>query len=101
MSASLIPNSSQANEIYHRFRIAGMPLSAIAFLVLTAVITLLWSHYQLLWTDEFYPLETDSVASIARLVHIQITAPISLDPLTYNAFAHVAIRLFGAGAFAI
>jgi hypothetical protein len=79
----------------------GMPISAIAFLILTVGIALPWSHYQLLRTDEFYPLETDGVASIARLVHIQLTAPISLDPLVYNIFAHAAMRLFGVGPFAI
>ena len=101
MGVSLIPNSSDTTGSQRQFRIVGMPISAIVFLILTAVIALLWSHYQLLWTDEFYSLETDSVASVARLVHIQLTTPTSLDPLAYHIFAHAAIRLFGVGSFAI
>ncbi len=78
-----------------------MPLPVIAFLFLSAALALIQSHVQLLWTDEFYALESDSVAGIARLVHMQLTTPISLDPLVYNACAHATIRLFGAGPFAI
>lgn len=76
-------------------------LTAIAFLILTAVVSLLWSHYKLVWWDEFLVLWTDNTSSIGQIVHIQRTYPISLDPLTYHAMAHAAIRVFGVGAFAI
>jgi hypothetical protein len=101
MSVLLVSDSTGINESDGRFRIAGMPLSAIAFLLLSVLIDLLWSHYQLLWTDEFYTLETASVSSIAQLVHLQLATPISIDTVAYNSAAHAAIGIFGASAFAI
>ena len=62
---------------------------------------LVWSHYQLMWADEFCALLTDGVPQLTRVIHIQATTPLSLDPLVYNVCAHVAIDVFGAGAFAI
>ncbi|HXB62182.1 MAG TPA: glycosyltransferase family 39 protein, partial [Acidobacteriaceae bacterium] len=79
----------------------GLPLSAVGFLVLTAAISLAVSHYRMMWFDEFLILNTDSVSSLRQLLHVQRTTPISLDPFTYHLFAHLSIRLFGAGAFAI
>jgi hypothetical protein len=78
-----------------------LPASAIALLALTAAVSLLVSHYRLLWFDEYLMLNTDSVGSLRQLIHIQRTVPISLDPFAYHLFAYLAIRLFGAGAFAI
>ncbi len=78
-----------------------LPFSAIAFLVLTAAISLAVSHYRMMWFDEFLILNTDSVSSLRELFHVQRVTPISLDPFTYHLFAHLAIRLFGAGAFAV
>jgi uncharacterized membrane protein len=80
---------------------AKVPLSAFVFLVLTMAISFLWSFYKLLWTDELFVLHTDGVSSLAQLVHIQRTCPVAIDPLAYHVLAHFAIRLFGAGAFAI
>lgn len=96
-----MPNDSEANESHRRFRIAGMPLSAIAFLILSATITLIRSHYQLLWADEFGVLYTVSISSVARYIHILLTNPVMFDPLVYSILAHASICLFGAGAFAI
>jgi hypothetical protein len=83
------------------WRIAGISLPAIAFLLLTLALILLWSHYQLMWTDEFYPLQNDSAATLAQVTHIQRTTPTSLDPMTYNVFAHAAVKVFGSNKFAI
>lgn len=55
----------------------------------------------MIWTDEFYVLESDSVSSALTLVRHQLVTPISLDPIVYNLLAHGAIDLFGVGAFAI
>jgi hypothetical protein len=101
MTSSLLTEGEGANINPHRFRVAGMPLSAIAFLVLSAALMLVRSHHQLMWTDEFYPLESDSAASLIQVIHRQLTTPISLDPIVYNALAHFSIDLFGVGAFAI
>lgn len=69
--------------------------------MLTAVLSLLWSHNKFVWQDEVYVLQTDSVPSVAQLVHIQLTSPIALDPLAYHLAVHAAVRLFGAGPFAL
>lgn len=95
------PHDAEANESRGRIRIAGMPLSAIAFLILTASIALLWSHYQLLWSDELCAILTGSISSLGRLIHIELTAPISFDPIGYNALIHGVIYLFGASALAL
>jgi hypothetical protein len=80
-----------------------MPISAIAFLILTAAIELLWSHYQLLWGDEFGfgLLGIDSSSSISRLIHIELTVPISFDPPGYNGLIYAVIHLFGPSALAM
>jgi hypothetical protein len=95
-------------DLYHtavsstgQSRDAKLPLSTVAFLALTVTISLVWSHNKLLWNDEFFTLSTDSAPSLARLVQIQSTCPVSIDPLGYHIFAWLAIHLFGAGAFAI
>jgi hypothetical protein len=95
-SASDVGNA--AHEAQPRFL---LPWTAIAFLLLTAVLSLVWSHSKLMSQDEFFVLQTDSVPTLAQLIHIQRTYPISLDPLVYHALAHTAIKLFGPGAFAI
>ena len=78
-----------------------LPWTALAFLTLTAILSLIWSHYKLMSQDEFFVLQTDSVSSLAQIIHIQRSYPISLDPLVYHTLAHTAIQLFGPGAFAI
>ncbi|MDQ2925899.1 MAG: glycosyltransferase family 39 protein [Acidobacteriota bacterium] len=79
----------------------AFPLTAILFLLLTATISLLWSHHKLLSQDEFFALQTDSARTVSQLIHIQRTTPISLDPLVPHLLAHFAMRVFGAGAFAL
>lgn len=81
--------------------VRGLPLSAILFFLLTATISLLWSHHKLMSQDEFFVLQTDSIATVSQLIHIQRTTPISLDPLVYHLLAHASMRLFGADAFAL
>jgi len=83
------------------FSLIGIPLPAVAFLILTAAIALLVSHYRLMWIDEYLVLNTDSVSSVGQLLHVQRVWPISLDPIGYHLLAHFAIRIFGPGEFAI
>lgn len=92
------PNVSEAVEKSRRFRVAGLPISAIAFLVLSAVIALIRSHYHLLWIDEFNVLETVRISNLRWLIHVQLTTPISFDPLGYLLFIHALTVLFGATA---
>jgi len=82
-------------------RRAAFPAAAFAFILLTAVISLLWSHHKLMSQDEFFVLQTDSVSTVSQLIHIQRHYPISLDPLVYHLLAHAAMRVFGVGAFAL
>jgi hypothetical protein len=72
----------------------------IVMLGFTAVIALLWSNAKLFSQDEMYEFQTDSVASLRELVHVQRTWPISLDPLLYHALSHQSMHLFGVTAFA-
>jgi len=84
-----------------RLAIGGFPASAAAFLALTVAISLILSHYSLMWYDESLVLWTDSVPSIGQLMHVQLACPISLHPFAYHAIVYSAIRLFGSGPFAI
>ena len=70
-------------------------------LLLTAAVALTWSHIKLLDQDEVFVLQTDSVPSVAQLIHVQRHFPISLDPMVYHLLGHASIKLFGAGAFAV
>ena len=44
--------------------------------------------------------QTDSVGTLRKLIEVQRTAPISLDPLLDHALSHGAMQVFGVGAFA-
>ncbi|MDR3413052.1 MAG: glycosyltransferase family 39 protein [Formivibrio sp.] len=101
MVCSTIPDGQAIDVKERRFVVASLPPLAIVFLLLTTAVSLVWSRYTLLTTDEFLVLWTDSVPSIGQVFDIQRTYPISLDPLVYHAIAHTAIRIFGANAFAI
>ena len=81
--------------------IAGLPVPAIAFLLLTLAVSLVWSHFKLMWEDEVLELWTDSLPSLAQVIHIQRTATIALEPIVYHILSHAAGCVFGMGAFAI
>ena len=73
----------------------------VAFVCLTAVISLAWSHIKLISQDEMYAFQTDRVPTLAQLVHVQRTWPISLDPLLYHLLSHLGMQVFGVGSFAL
>jgi 4-amino-4-deoxy-L-arabinose transferase-like glycosyltransferase len=54
-----------------------------------------------MWKDEFLVLWTNQVPGLDNFVRIQAHYPISLDPILYQALAHLGIQTFGASAFAI
>jgi 4-amino-4-deoxy-L-arabinose transferase-like glycosyltransferase len=83
------------------FSFAGFPWPFFAILFLSASISLLWSHCSLLTNDELLELWTDRISSLGQIVHVQLTGPISVDPILYHAIAHGAIRIFGANPFAL
>src|ERR1039458_2211993 len=74
---------------------------AVLFVLLTAAMALAWSHAKLMSQDEMYAFQTYSVPTVAQLVQVQRTWPISLDPLLYPLLAHAGMRALGAGAFAL
>lgn len=73
---------------------------AVVFACVTAGVSLGWSHAKLMSQDEMYQFQTDSVGTLKKLVQVQRTWPISLDPLLDHALSHGAMQVFGAGAFA-
>lgn len=83
-----------------RYRLMGMPLPAIAFLMLSAVIEVVRARVQLLGMDEY----GFGLLGLARnhpfswLAHIQLTNPVSFDPIGYNALIYAVIHYFGTGA---
>ena len=72
-----------------------MPLSAIAFLILTAVVSLLTSHYRFFHGDDLLEIWGDNAADIGQLLHIQRALPIEIEPFFYHGLTFLEIRLFG------
>ena len=73
---------------------------AVVFVCVTALASLGWSHAKLMSQDEMYQFQTDSVGTLGKLIEVQRTSPISLDPLLDHALSHGAMQVFGVGAFA-
>lgn len=70
-------------------------------IVLTAGVSLAWSHAKLLSQDEMYAFQTDRVPTFAEFVRVQKQWPISLDPLLYHSMSHIGMQVFGVGPFAL
>jgi uncharacterized membrane protein len=73
----------------------------VVFVLLTAVLSLAWSHAKLMSQDEMYAFQTYSVRSVVELTQVQRTEPISLDPLLYPLLSHSVMKAFGATEFAL
>jgi hypothetical protein len=103
MSSLQQMDGEERNPGLHRFRWLGMPLPAVAFLLLSAAIAVVRSHYEVLGIDEygFGLLGIARNSNFARLVHIQLTRPVSFDPIGYNALIYGVIHYFGTGALAM
>jgi ribosomal protein S18 acetylase RimI-like enzyme len=101
MDEQLIPDASVANRSHRRFRIAGMPLWAIAFLVLTTSVSALGSHYFPLGGDEFLELWVDKAGSFAQLIHIQRALSLGADPFFFHGLTFVVVRIFGINPLAL
>jgi 4-amino-4-deoxy-L-arabinose transferase-like glycosyltransferase len=70
-------------------------------LLLTATLSLLWSHARLLSNDEFLSFYSDSVATFQQVILVQLHHPISLDPPTYHLLSHLSMDLLGRNAIAL
>ena len=71
------------------------------FLLLTATLSLLWSHARLMWNDEFLSFYSDGVATFQQVLLVQLRHPISLDPPTYHLLSHLSMDLIGRNAIAL
>jgi hypothetical protein len=80
---------------------AVLPPVAIALLVFTAAAALVRSYFQPLWSDELGVLYTDSVGSFTRVIQVQRSAPISLDPVFFHLLEHLSLVLLGKSIFAL
>jgi hypothetical protein len=76
------------------------PLLAF-LLLLSATLSLVWSHARLLWNDEFLSFYSDSVATFHQVLLVQLHHPISLDPPTYHLLSHLSMDLLGRNALAL
>jgi hypothetical protein len=79
----------------------GLPRLGWAILLLTAVMSVTWSMHKLLEQDEIFSLQTDRVSSLAEVLRIQKSYPISLEPPPYHVLAHAAMNILGPTAFAL
>ena len=70
-------------------------------LLLTTLLSLLWSHARLLWKDEFLSFYSDGVATFKQVLLVQLHHPISLDPPTYHLLSHLCMDLLGRNAIAL
>lgn len=71
------------------------------FLLLTTVLSLIWSHARLMWNDEFLSFYSDGVATFMQVILVQLHHPISLDPPTYHLLSHLSMDLIGRNAIAL
>jgi hypothetical protein len=71
------------------------------FLLLTAVLSLIWSHARLMEQDEFLSFYSDSVATFKQVVLVQLHHPISLDPPAYHLLSHLSMNFVGRNAIAL
>jgi len=71
------------------------------FLLLTASLSLLWSHVRLMWFDELLSFYSDGVSTFHQVVLIQLHHPISLDPPTYHLLSHFCMDVLGRNATAL
>jgi len=76
------------------------PLLAL-FLVVSATLSLLWSHVRLLWNDEFLSFYSDGVPTFKQVILVQLRHPISLDPPTYHLLSHLCMDILGRNAIAL
>jgi hypothetical protein len=90
------PTAATSNASSRR----SYPLLAL-FLLLSATLSLVWSHARLLWNDEFLSFYSDGVATFKQVILVQLHHPISLDPPTYHLLSHLSMDLIGRNAIAL
>jgi hypothetical protein len=76
------------------------PLLAL-FLLVSATLSLIWSHARILWNDEFLSFYSDGVPTFKQVILVQLRHPISLDPPTYHLLSHLCMEILGRNAIAL
>lgn len=71
------------------------------FLLLSAMLSLVWSQARLMWNDEFLSFYSDGVATLRDVLRVQLHYPISLDPPTYHLLSHLSMEGMGRNAMAL
>jgi len=99
MQEALISDAGEGKEKRRGFYVAGMPLWAIVFLVLTAVVSLAIGHYSLINGDDILEIWSDRAGSLGQVWHIQRTSPLVIDPFFYHGLTFFGIRVFGIRPF--
>jgi hypothetical protein len=74
---------------------------ALAFLALTAAVSIYWSHWKLMDNDEYLSYYGDSAPTVRDVVSIQLHYPISLDPPAYHVLSHLCMGVFGRNEMAM
>jgi len=76
-------------------------LPAALILLLTAALSLVWSHAKLMWNDEFLSLYGDALPTLRQVWQVQLHTPISLDPPTYHLLSHLSLQVLGRHGMAL
>ena len=95
MGSSATLNDAAGQTKPGSITVMGLPISAIAFLILTLGISLVWSHFKLMWEDEVFELWTDRVPSLLQLIHVQRITTTALELLLYHALSHADTKVIG------
>jgi hypothetical protein len=74
---------------------------AVAFLVLSAAIMFIGSYFQPINSDEALVVVTDNVSSFARLIQVQRTVPMVVDPIVCHLLERISLICFGHNTFSL
>ena len=73
--------------------------AASGLLLLSLILTVLQAIFKPAWVDELLEFYTDTQPSFAALLHLQRTAPFSLEPASFHLLLHGLEQIFGRSLF--
>lgn len=79
----------------------GLSRLAWALISLTITLSLIWSHFRLMWVDEFLAFYTDGLPTFADVLRVQLHYPLGLEPPVDHILTHGSLALLGHNAFAL
>lgn len=98
---AITPPASKPGVPPARRNARGGLFAASLLLLLSAVLSLVWSHARLMWNDEFLSFYGDALPSLGEVLQVQLHTPISLDPPTYHLLSHLSMEAIGRNAMAL